>query len=76
MLLDALRSGQGIGAVARVFVEDDLAAGRLVMMYDEAEDTSAGYYLVWRQGIPRPALRYFLRWIRNATREETAVQTG
>ena len=70
MLLDALRKGQGIGAVARVFVEEDLSAGRLVVMYDEAEDTSTGYYLVWRPGVPRPALRHFLRWIRGAAQDQ------
>lgn len=68
MLLNAVRDGQGIAAVARVFVEDDLGSGRLVTLYDESEDTRTGYYLVWRAGLQRPALKYFLRWIRGATR--------
>ncbi len=69
MVLAALRNGQGVAAAARVFVEDDLAAGHLIELYEEPEDTSAGYYLVWRAGILRPALKHFLRWIRGATRE-------
>jgi len=69
MVLTALRNGQGVAAAARVFVEDDLAAGHLVTLHEEPDDTAAGYYLVWRAGIQRPALKHFLRWIRGATRE-------
>ncbi len=69
MVLTALRNGQGVAAAARVFVEDDLAAGHLVALHEEPDDLSAGYYLVWRAGIQRPALKHFLRWIREETRE-------
>ena len=67
MVLNALREGQGVAAAARVFVADDLAAGRLVALYDEPDDTPTGYYLVWHPGRERPALKHFLRWIRSAT---------
>lgn len=68
MLLNALRAGQGIGAAARVFVEDDLDAGRLVALYDETAGTRTGYYLVWPRGVERLALRHFLQWIRSAAK--------
>jgi LysR family glycine cleavage system transcriptional activator len=71
MVLTALRNGQGVAAAARVFVEDDLAAGHLVALHEEPDDMAAGYYLVWRTGIQRPALKHFLRWIRGATQEGT-----
>lgn len=69
MVLNAVRDGQGIAAVARVFVEDDLSAGRLVSLYEETDEGRTGYHLVWRPGLQRPALRQFLRWIRNAAQD-------
>lgn len=70
MVLNALRDGQGVAAAARAFVEDDLAEGRLVALYDEPDDTPTGYYLVWRAGHQRPALKHFLSWIRGVTRND------
>ena len=67
MLLSAVHAGQGIAATARAFVEKDLAAGRLVELYAEA-DPGAGYYLVTRPGPKRPTLRTFLRWIGDEAR--------
>lgn len=64
MVLTALRNGQGVAAAARVFIENDLAAGHLVALHEESDDMAAGYDLVWRAGIQRPALKHFLRWIR------------
>ncbi|WP_435257573.1 LysR family transcriptional regulator [Thioclava sp. FR2] len=60
LLMDAARDGQGIGAVARVFVEADIAAGRLQVLF---EDTSRkGYFLVTKPGVQRPAVKRFCGW--------------
>ncbi len=69
MLLGALRGGQGAAATARVFVQDDIDAGRLLVLHEVFGDTTNGYHLVWRPGIERPALKLFKRWIRGAARE-------
>ena len=66
MVLSALRNGQGVAATARVFVEEDLASGRLVKLYEGTSGAPTAYHLCWRPGIQRPALKHFLRWIREA----------
>lgn len=70
MVLGALRAGQGVAVAARVFVEDDLAEGRLVSVHETDDDTPTGYYLYWRRGVERPALKRFLSWIRSAASED------
>ena len=69
MLLDALRDGQGIGAVAHVFVEDEVKAGRLVVLFEEDPEVPTGYRLVYRPGAMRPALKTFVAWIRRMARD-------
>lgn len=72
MLLEALRDGQGIGSVARVFVEDEVRAGRLVILFEEDPDVPTGYHLVYRSGVMRPALKTFVAWLRRAALDDGA----
>lgn len=69
MMLEAARLGQGIAIVARVFVEQDVAAGRLRVLFEDGR--RKGYYVVTRPGVPRPPLKAFLRWLRQEARHET-----
>ena len=69
MLLQALRDGQGIGAMTHALVKGDVDSGRLVILYENTERDNSGYHLVWRRGIQRPALKVFLRWVRQAARD-------
>ncbi len=62
LLLDGARDGQGVAAVVRRFVEPDLRAGRLVVLF--AEDSPATYHIVTRPGVLRLPARTFLRWLR------------
>ncbi len=62
LLLEAARQGQGVTSAARVFVESDIAAGRLRVLFQDPE--VKGYHAVTRPGIPRPPLKAFLTWIR------------
>ena len=73
MVLAALRAGQGVAATARAFVEDDLAAGRLVALHEASDGPATAYHLVWRRGPQRPALATFLAWIRRAARADAIV---
>ncbi|MBY8977214.1 LysR family transcriptional regulator [Rhodobacteraceae bacterium NNCM2] len=66
MMLSALREGHGVAATARLFIEDDIAAGRLVVLFEEAEGSRKIYHLVTRPGVPRPALKKFISWIKRA----------
>lgn len=61
MLVEAARQGQGVAITSTLAVAEDIASGRLRLLFEEATDK--GYYLVTRPGPHRPALRHFIRWI-------------
>lgn len=68
MLLAALRSGQGVACTTSVWVEEDIAAGQLVLLYQEASNKS--YYLVRRSGTMRPELKSFVDWLKQSARRD------
>ncbi len=63
LVIEGLRSGQGVVATTRHFIEDDIAAGRVRVLFEEARRDS-GYWIVSRPGVLRPAARAFVRWLR------------
>lgn len=68
LMVDAARDGRGIGVIARAFVEPDLAAGRLRLLYEDGR--KKGYFLVTRPETMRPVARDFARWIRAQVRDQ------
>lgn len=62
LVLDGVRNGQGIAVTVRVFVEADVAAGRIMILHEEPGDS--GYHIVTRPGVLRPAARSFQTWLR------------
>jgi len=62
LMIEAARQGQGIAITARLFVEPDVQAGRLRLLFEDSRDK--GYWLVTRPGIARPPLRHFVSWLR------------
>lgn len=62
LMLDGARNGQGVAVSTRIAVAEDLAAGRLIAVFEDRLD--AGYHLVTRPGVQRAPLKAFLRWIR------------
>ncbi|MGJ8545866.1 MAG: LysR family transcriptional regulator [Sulfitobacter sp.] len=69
LLLDGARDGQGAAVTVRAFVERDIAAGRLTVVWEEMKQ-DAGYYVVTRAGVHRPALKAFVAWIKRESRAE------
>lgn len=63
-----LRSGQGTGVTARVFVNADIAAGRLRQLFEDRD--RAGYFMVTGPGIQRASLRRFTAWVMRQARAE------
>ena len=63
LVLDGARNGQGLAVSTRLFVEGDVAAGRLQILFEEP-DHGAGYHIVTRPGVMRPAARSFVNWLR------------
>lgn len=62
MTLAALRDGQGVAATTRVFVEEDIRAGRLVVLYEDLRTDATAYHLAWPEGTLRASTRAFVRW--------------
>ena len=69
MTLAALRDGQGVAATTRVFVEEDIRAGRLVVLYEDVRTDATAYHLAWPEGGLRPSARAFVRWAVAQARE-------
>lgn len=64
MVLDGLRRGDGITATAKVLLEPDINAGSLKILFEDETSPTTGYYIVNRPGVQRPALKAFVRWLR------------
>ncbi len=62
LLLDGLRNGQGVAVTVREWVKQDIAAGRLVLLFEEPDD--AGYYIVTRPGVMRASAKAFTTWLK------------
>ncbi len=62
LMLEAARAGQGIAVTAAVWVQDDVAAGRLKILSEENPDN--GYHLLTRPGVLRPSAKLFAVWLR------------
>ena len=63
LVLDGVRRGTGISATTRAFIEDDIAAGRLRVLFEEPQPGS-GYHIVTRPGVLRPSAKAFAAWLR------------
>lgn len=74
MMLDAARLGQGVVCTARLFVQDDIARGRLSLLYEEPQGAAqSGYFLVTRQGaVLRPVAKAFASWLRLMAKADAA----
>jgi LysR family glycine cleavage system transcriptional activator len=60
LVLEAARNGHGVAVFARAFVENDLAAGRLQLLFEDGE--REGYFIVTRPGVLRPPAKAFVAW--------------
>jgi len=61
-MVDGLRAGQGIAVLSGISIADDVAAGRLRVLFEDKGDT--GYYIVTRPGVQRPQAKMLIRWLR------------
>jgi LysR family transcriptional regulator, glycine cleavage system transcriptional activator len=49
LLLQAAAAGQGVGLARAALAADDLAAGRLIRLFDVAIEDDYGWFVVWRE---------------------------
>ena len=68
LTVESARQGQGVMLIVRLFVEADLAAGRLVELFETRTDSH--YHIVTRPGVLRPAARAFIAWLRREARRQ------
>ena len=71
MVLDGLRRGDAITASARAFLEADIAAGNLRVLFEDVLPGS-GYYIVTRPGVMRPPVKAFVSWLRRHAQAQAA----
>ena len=50
MIIEAAASGQGVALARRLFVQGDLASGRLVRLFDVEVEDDYAYHIAWRSG--------------------------
>lgn len=70
LMLESARQGQGALITVRLFVEPDIAAGRLVELFEVRQDSA--YHIVTRPGVLRPGARAFVAWLRREARASAA----
>ena len=67
LLLDGLLRGQGVAVTVREWVRQDITAGRLRLLFEDAGE--AGYHAVMRPGVLRPSAKAFVTWLRRQARK-------
>lgn len=72
LLLDGLRDGQGVAVTVRDWVRQDIAAGRLRLLFED--DGDSGYHVVTRPGVMRPPAKAFVAWLRRIVRQRVPEQ--
>jgi len=72
LLLDGLRNGQGVAVTVREWVRQDIAAGRLRLLFEEDEES--GYHIVTRPGVLRPPAKAFVIWLRRQARQTVSCE--
>lgn len=65
MVLAATRAGYGISLQGKALVEADIAAGKLVCLF-EADRSELAYYMLTRPGVISENLAVFMDWLRGA----------
>ncbi|MEB8387974.1 LysR family transcriptional regulator [Rhodobacteraceae bacterium KMM 6894] len=63
LMVDGIRAGHGIGVLSGISITDDVAAGRLRILFEDKGDT--GYFIVTRPGVQRPQAKMLIRWLRS-----------
>lgn len=73
--LAAIRDGQGLGLVVRLWIEDDLKASRLIELASDEADPNRGYHLCYHAPPHRPYVKAFLSWAREEIAADPALMT-
>lgn len=73
LLIRAAEAGQGIALVRDLYVESEVASGRLAVVLDQPWPTRFAYYAVTLPGTEEnPAIAAFLRWLQEEVEAPTS----
>jgi LysR family glycine cleavage system transcriptional activator len=73
--LQAAADGVGVAMGIRPYIDDDVAAGRLIAPFDRSVPKGMRWYLVYRKfRAAEPGFAAFQRWLVRAARVKTAVR--
>jgi len=70
MILDGVRRGYGITAMSKIFVQSEIEAGTLRVLFEDIRSEGSGYHIVSRPGIQREPAKAFIRWLRSMRDEQ------
>ncbi|KAF0813939.1 Glycine cleavage system transcriptional activator [Andreprevotia sp. IGB-42] len=77
LLVQAAAEGQGIALARRLLIQDEVASGRLVPLFDLTVPLELPYWLVTTTPPPhRPALQLFIDWLWEQARLDGVVAAG
>ena len=69
LAIEAAVTGQGVALASHAFVNDDIAAGRLVQVFPNEMHPGKGFYLVWpRRAQAAPMLGTVIEWMMQQAR--------
>ncbi|MCU0906407.1 MAG: LysR family transcriptional regulator [Rhodobacteraceae bacterium] len=66
LALSAARQGYGLHVEVSALLDDDIASGRLKIVYRSRFEDGTSYWLVTRPGPKKPALKTLMRWLKSA----------
>jgi len=68
-LIDAALAGLGIALVWKTLISEDLAAGRLVALFDEQPLTNAYHFVCLPERLSEPGVAACRQWLKDETRD-------
>jgi LysR family glycine cleavage system transcriptional activator len=71
-VIDAALAGLGVALVWRTLVSADLAAGRLVALFNEQPLTNAYHFVCLPERLNEPGIAAFRQWLKDETRADQA----
>ncbi|GAA0782135.1 LysR family transcriptional regulator [Roseibium denhamense] len=65
MILDGVKKGHGITAMAKTFIQSEIEDGVIRVLFEDLRQSTNGYHIVTRPGVQRPAMKAFVKWLRS-----------
>jgi len=73
MIMEAVRRGDGLTYTPRIFVDEEIRAGKLLEV--SSENDVGGFYIATRPGVLRQPVRTFVTWLKRQAGAEMTART-